>query len=70
MTRTPSVSPIEGQQRDIVKTIDDRRDKRGDALRYFGWFLELWADADDHLQPRVESARRAMDRLAGEGAAD
>jgi hypothetical protein len=50
--------------------LHERRNEREDALRYFGWFLELWSDADDHLQPRVESARRAMERLAGESSVD
>jgi serine/threonine-protein kinase len=50
--------------------LHERRGEREDALRYYGWFLELWRDADPHLQPQVESARRAMDRLGGESAAD
>jgi tetratricopeptide (TPR) repeat protein len=50
--------------------LHERRGEREDALRYYGWFLELWEDADAHLQPQVESARRSVDRLAGEGVAD
>jgi tetratricopeptide (TPR) repeat protein len=50
--------------------LHERRDELDDALRYYGWFLELWGDADEHLQPQVESARRAVNRLSGEGVAD
>jgi serine/threonine-protein kinase len=50
--------------------LHERRDELDDALRYYGWFLELWENADEHLQPQVESARRAVDRLSGEGVAD
>ncbi len=46
--------------------LHERRGERDDALRYYGLFLQLWENADDHLQPQVESARRATDRLAGE----
>lgn len=40
---------------------------RGDAEKatlYYGRFVELWEDADADLQPRVEAARRAMERLS------
>ncbi|UCC82683.1 MAG: tetratricopeptide repeat protein [Gemmatimonadota bacterium] len=40
---------------------------RGDsekAALYYGRFVELWEDADPDLQPRVEAARRAMERLS------
>ena len=50
--------------------LHERRGEMDDALRYYGWFLELWEDADEHLQPQVESARRAVNRLSGEGVAD
>jgi hypothetical protein len=50
--------------------LHEQRDEREDALRYYGWFLELWADPDPHLQLQVETARRSMNRLAGEGVAD
>ncbi len=46
--------------------LHERRGERERALIYYSRFLEMWADADPHLQPRVESARRAMERLAGE----
>jgi hypothetical protein len=43
--------------------LHERRGEREDALRYCGWFLDLWGDADAHLQPRVALAREAMARL-------
>ncbi|MGD8868845.1 MAG: tetratricopeptide repeat protein [Gemmatimonadales bacterium] len=42
---------------------------RGDtqkAIHYYGKLIELWENADPDLQPRVESARRAIEALASE----
>jgi tetratricopeptide (TPR) repeat protein len=33
------------------------------ATEYYGRFVDLWAEADPDLQPRVEAARRALERL-------
>jgi tetratricopeptide (TPR) repeat protein len=44
-------------------------EERGDRVRaadYYNRLVELWHDADPELQPRVESARRALERLQGE----
>jgi hypothetical protein len=35
------------------------------ALQHLAAFAELWNDADEDLQPRVEAARRLIDQLAG-----
>jgi DNA-binding SARP family transcriptional activator len=35
------------------------------ALRYYGAFLELWADADPELKPQVEAVRRRMEQAPG-----
>jgi tetratricopeptide (TPR) repeat protein len=35
------------------------------ALDAYRHFVELWADADPELQPRVQAAREALERLAG-----
>ena len=43
--------------------LHERRGEREDALRYYGWFLDLWSDADAHLQPQVELGREALARL-------
>ncbi|MEE9134141.1 MAG: tetratricopeptide repeat protein, partial [Gemmatimonadota bacterium] len=37
------------------------------AVKHLAAFTELWQDADEELQPRVESAQRTLARLAGEG---
>ncbi len=45
---------------------------RGDtdkALHYYNEFVELWKDADEELQPRVEAARRSIERLTAEAGA-
>lgn len=42
--------------------------QRTEAAAAYNRFLRLWADADAELQPRVETARRALARLAAEGA--
>lgn len=43
--------------------LHERRGEREDAVRYYGWFLDLWAEADSHLQPQVELGREALARL-------
>jgi tetratricopeptide (TPR) repeat protein len=37
------------------------------AAREYSQFIRLWEGADPELQPRVEAARRALERLAAEG---
>ena len=42
-------------------------ESRGDtekAIYHYGKFVDLWADADPELQPRVEAARRAIVALS------
>jgi len=34
------------------------------AAGYYGMFVDLWADADPELQPRVEAARERMEEIA------
>lgn len=46
---------------------DDVRGRAAAPGHYYQTLMELWQDADPELQPRVESARRAVSRLAGEG---
>jgi serine/threonine-protein kinase len=46
--------------------IHERRGEREEAVRYYVRFLSLWGDADEHLQPRVETAKSALERLRGE----
>ena len=44
-------------------------DSSGDLERaagYYGRFVELWADADPDLQPRVEAARARLEEIVRE----
>ncbi|UCC48864.1 MAG: tetratricopeptide repeat protein [Gemmatimonadota bacterium] len=46
---------------------------RGDrerAAQHYNRFIELWRDADPELQPRVQAARRALERLLQEASSD
>jgi serine/threonine-protein kinase len=63
---TPWLEPIALLRR---AELHERRGERAEALAYYARFIELWKDADPHLQPQVESARLAVDRLRGERAA-
>lgn len=40
---------------------------RDKAIEYYNTFVELWADADSELQPRVADIRARIARLVGEG---
>ena len=47
----------------------ERYDEIGDleqAAGYYGRFVELWADADPDLQPRVEAARARLEEIVRE----
>jgi tetratricopeptide (TPR) repeat protein len=46
--------------------LHERRGELDEAARYYARFIDMWADADDHLQPRVEAARRALERIRGQ----
>jgi tetratricopeptide (TPR) repeat protein len=50
--------------------IYELRGDREQAMQYYDRFIELWKDADPELQPRVEAAQAALERLAAETAAD
>jgi len=43
----------------------EERGDRGRAADYYNRLVKLWHDADPELQPRVEAARRALERLQG-----
>jgi tetratricopeptide (TPR) repeat protein len=46
--------------------LHERRGEVDEAVRYYARFVELWGEADEQLQPRVDTARRALERLRGE----
>jgi tetratricopeptide (TPR) repeat protein len=45
----------------------EERGELEEAARYHALFVDLWADADPELQPRVEAARGALARIAAQG---
>jgi tetratricopeptide (TPR) repeat protein len=46
--------------------LHEERGEAEEAIKYHSLFVELWAEADPELQPRVEAARAALARLQGE----
>ncbi|MEK6253673.1 MAG: tetratricopeptide repeat protein, partial [Gemmatimonadales bacterium] len=49
----------------LAQLYDERGDLENAAL-YYARFVELWADADDELQPRVETARARLEEIIRE----
>jgi len=45
----------------------EERGEMEEAARYHALFVDLWAHADPELQPRVEAAREALDRIRDQG---
>jgi tetratricopeptide (TPR) repeat protein len=45
--------------------LHEERGEVEEAIKYHTLFVELWAEADPELQPRVEAARAALARLQG-----
>jgi tetratricopeptide (TPR) repeat protein len=43
----------------------EQRGDRAEAATYYGKFIELWANADAELQPRVTAARERLSSLSG-----
>jgi len=50
----------------LGQALEDKGDRAG-AIRAYSHFVRLWENADPELQPRVETARRALERLTTEG---
>jgi eukaryotic-like serine/threonine-protein kinase len=53
-----------------VERLGPLYEARGDrelAIQAYARFIERWSDADRELQPRVETARRALERMRGPG---
>ncbi|MDX1675147.1 MAG: tetratricopeptide repeat protein, partial [Longimicrobiales bacterium] len=54
----------------VLERLADLHEQAGspaEAARYYRELIDLWEDADPELQPRVDAARRALERLAAEG---
>jgi tetratricopeptide (TPR) repeat protein len=47
-------------------TLHEQDGNREQAALHFARFVELWEHADQQLQPRVEAAQRALERLTAE----
>jgi tRNA A-37 threonylcarbamoyl transferase component Bud32 len=45
--------------------LHEERGEVGEAIRNYSLFVDLWAEADPELQPRVGAARQALERLQG-----
>jgi pyrroloquinoline quinone (PQQ) biosynthesis protein C len=45
--------------------LHERRGELEQAARFYARFIDLWGDADEHLQPRVEAARSALEMIRG-----
>ena len=53
----------------MLERLGQLYDERGDlenAARYYAQFVELWADADEELQPQVKDVRDRIAQLVGE----
>jgi tetratricopeptide (TPR) repeat protein len=71
--RVQSTYPAPGGDRYYLAAVLERLgqlyDERGDlenAARHYGRFAELWAEADDALQPRVRAVQRRLEEIVAE----
>ena len=46
--------------------LHEARGEVEEAIKYHSLFIDLWSEADPELQPRVDAARRALERLQAE----
>ncbi len=53
----------------VLRRLAELEERRGNiqaAMRYYRRLIELWSDPDPEVRGQLESARRALARLAGE----
>jgi hypothetical protein len=50
----------------LKQLIHDEAGDREKAVEYCARYVELWADADPELKPRVEAAQRRIDEIFAE----
>jgi tetratricopeptide (TPR) repeat protein len=56
------------QRAPVLESLGELYDGQGDpaaAASYYAMFVDLWADADEELQPRVQAARARLAELGG-----
>lgn len=67
-TRTRQKMPLNGfYLGEVLERLGRMHEERGDreeAAEYYRRFVELWADADPELRPRVEAAREGITALS------
>jgi tetratricopeptide (TPR) repeat protein len=49
-----------------LANLHDEAGRLEEAARYYAAFVELWADADEDLQPRVRAAQARLEAILGE----
>ena len=55
-----------GSSLERLAQIHDQRGDLENAARYYAEFVELWADADEELQPRVAAAQARLEEIVRE----
>jgi hypothetical protein len=53
----------------MLERLGQLYDEQGDledAAKHYAQFVELWADADDELQPRVRAAQARLEEILAE----
>ena len=49
-----------------VGQLYDEADDFENAAKYYAMFVELWAEADEELQPRVRAAQARLEEVVAE----
>ncbi|MDX1393440.1 MAG: hypothetical protein R3195_03575 [Gemmatimonadota bacterium] len=55
-----------GPSEEHLARLYDEAGDRQNAAKYYAMFVELWADADDELQPRVRAAQARLEAILAE----
>ncbi len=60
--RGPALGPI----LERLAQLHDERAEYDEAAKYYAMFVELWAEADEELQPRVRAAQARLEEILSE----